>query len=92
MGYGFPNQRLAQNLPCGLFQDLLLFFNSSDTTQTARVYVTGASTPQLALLTLGVLTDSHLLHEHNFAQQTLRNWKLSFSQPNGGNLVAVQYE
>ncbi|KAJ6633028.1 Multiple inositol polyphosphate phosphatase 1, partial [Pseudolycoriella hygida] len=92
-GYGVRNQRLIQNLNCGLMQDLLNHVqtnNSADT--TVRVFGTHSQVVHALMVTLGVFRDDVSLNQHNFAQQTSRNWKTSIMTPSGANLVVVRYD
>jgi len=92
-GYGVRNQRLIENLNCGLMQDLLNHLQSDDDTdQTVRVFVTYSQMLQALMVTLGAFRDVPNLHQHNFAQQTSRHWQTSLMTPNAANFVVVRYD
>lgn len=92
-GYGVRNQRLIENLSCGLMQDLLAHIQSDDDTdQMARIFVTQVEEVQLMLVAFGVFRDTWPLHEHNYAQQAGRHWLTSLIAPNAANLVVVRHE
>lgn len=92
-GYGVPNQRLIENLNCGLVQDMLTTMQSNDPTdQTVKIFSSFSQIVQAFLVTLGAFRDEDPLHQHNYAQQSFRNWKSSFLTPNAANLVIVRYE
>lgn len=90
-GYGEPNQRLLENLSCGLMQDLIDHMQS-ESQQTSRIYMGEWEPIQLMLLLLGSFRDVWPLHEHNFAQQTDRNFLISLIAPFGANLAVVRHE
>jgi len=91
-GYGSPNRNLMENLPCGVIQDMLLFINSTDSVETSRVFVGGVALIGMVLVSLDAYRDNQPLHEHNFAQQFLRNWRSSLISSYGVNIVAVRYD
>jgi hypothetical protein len=92
-GYGVRNQRLIENLMCGLVQDMLLLIQSNDSSdQTVKIYGTDGQMLQAFLVTLGAARDDLHLHQHNFAQQSFRHWKTSFITSNAANLAVVRYE
>jgi len=92
-GYGFRNERLVENLNCGLLQDLLsLLTSDDDNDRPARIYLTELEPIQLMLVALGTFRDLWPMHQHNFAQQTDRHWLTSLITPLGSNLVAVRYD
>lgn len=92
-GYGVRNQRLIQNLNCGLMQDLLLHMQSNSANdQLVRIFGTDSQMVQAFLVTLGVLKDENHLHQHNFAQQSYRHWKTSLITPNAANLAVIRYK
>lgn len=92
-GYGVQNERLVQNLNCGLLQDLLsLLTSGDDIDRPVRVYITEMNPIQLMLVALGTLRDLWPMHQFNFAQQTDRHWRASLITPLGSNLAVVHYE
>ena len=92
-GYGVRNQRLIENLNCGLMQDLLTHIqDDSADSQVSKVYVTQSQIVQAFLVILGAMRDEHHLHQHNFAQQSFRHWKTTFLTPNAGNLAIIRFE
>ncbi|KAJ6644488.1 Multiple inositol polyphosphate phosphatase 1 [Pseudolycoriella hygida] len=92
-GYGVRNQRLIQNLNCGLMQDLLTHLQSNSSADTTvRVFVTYSQMVQALMVTLGAFRDDINLNQHNFAQQTARHWKTSIMTPNAANFVVVRYD
>lgn len=91
-GYGVRNQRLVENLNCGLMQDLLKHMQSDNTDQTARIYVTHSQMLLALLVTFGSFRDTSPITQHNFAQQTTRQWLTSLIIPNAGNIVVVRYK
>lgn len=91
-GYGVRNQRLIENLNCGLFQDLLLHIQGNpNEAPVAKIYVTHQHSIQSFLVTLGAMRDETRLHQYNFAQQSFRHWKTSFLTSNAGNIAVVSY-
>ncbi|XP_037051603.1 multiple inositol polyphosphate phosphatase 1-like [Bradysia coprophila] len=92
-GYGVRNQRLLQNMNCGLMQDLLRHMQSeNDSDAMARIFMSSASEIQAMLVILGSFRDFWPMHQHNFAQQTTRNWLMSLITPYSGNLAAVRFD
>lgn len=92
-GYGVRNQRLIENLMCGLVQDLLNHIQSNNSSdQTVKIYGTDGQMLQAFLVTLGAARDELHLHQHNFAQQSFRHWKTSFITTNAANIAVVRYE
>lgn len=92
-GYGVRNQRLLQNLNCGLMQDLLRHMQSENDTDTlARIFVSDVNKIHGMLVVLGSFRDVWPMHQHNFAQQTNRNWLLSLITPYSSNLAVVRFE
>lgn len=58
-GYGVRNQRLLENLNCGLLQDLLTLMQSDDDTdQLARIFVSYTQEVQAMLVALGAFRDT----------------------------------
>lgn len=90
-GYGVRNQRLLENLNCGVLQDLVNHMNSNDG-QLARVYMSYTQEVQLMLLLLGTFRDTWPLHQHNYAQQSARAWLTSLIAPFGSNLAVVRHD
>ncbi|KAG4075107.1 hypothetical protein HA402_013502 [Bradysia odoriphaga] len=94
-GYGhFPNyRRLYENLPCHLVQDMLHFLRSNELNdRRARILNGRFYTVLLTLNVLGAYEDQFPLNRHNFAQQTLRLWKLSQISPKAANLAVIRYD
>lgn len=92
-GYGVGNQRLIENLNCGLMQDLLMLIRTNELfDSTVRIFGSFSQILQSFLVTLGAVRDDNLLHQHNFAQQSSRQWKTSFITPNAANLAVIRYE
>lgn len=92
-GYGLPNRRLAENLNCELVQDLLQYLQSdSATEERVRIYGTHSSTLQLFLVSMGFFEDDFPMNRHNYAQQTLRQWRTGIATPKGANLAVIRYE
>lgn len=92
-GYGVRNQRLIENLNCGLMQDLLRLMQSNAATdQTVRIFGTDSQMVQSFLVTLGAFRDEIRLHQHNYAQQSFRLWRTSLITPNAANLAVIRYE
>lgn len=92
MGYESPNRRLMESLPCAAIQDMLLFINSTDSVETARVFVGGYALVGMIVVSLDAYRDNQALNEHNFAQQFNRNWRTSFISSNAVNIAVVRYE
>lgn len=90
-GYGVRNQRLMQSLVCGLMQDLLTHVQSDDS-RTSRIFMTYFQEMNGMLVTLGAFRDMWPLHQHNFAQQSARQWMSSLMSPFGSNLSVVRFE
>lgn len=92
-GYGVRNQRLLENLNCGVMQDLLRHMQSeNDADAIARIFVTDYEEVQAILVALGLFRDVWPMHRHNFAQQLQRNWLLSLIGPFGANVAVVRFE
>lgn len=92
-GYGLSNRRLAENLNCGLVQDLIRYLESNNSAdESARIYGAHASTLQLFVVSLGIFEDADHLTRHNFAQQTKRQWRSGIATPKGVNLAVIRYE
>lgn len=92
-GYGVRNQRLIENLNCGLVQDMLTMMQSNNVNdQTVRIYSSFSQIVQAFLVTLGAFRDEEPLNEFNFAIHSNRHWKTSFLTPNAAHLVVVRYE
>lgn len=92
-GYGFSNRRLAENLNCELVQDLLRYLQSTSATEPrVKVFGTHSSTLQLFLVSMGFFEDDFAMTRHNFAQQTLRQWRTGIATPKGANLAVIRYE
>lgn len=92
-GYGVRNQRLQENLNCGVMQDLLTHMQSNDDTdQMARIFITYAEQVQTMLVLLGSFRDTWPLHQYNYAQQASRHWRTSWIAEFGSNLAVVRYE
>jgi len=91
--YGVRNQRLLQNLMCGVVQDLLRHMQSENSDDTmARIFITGSNEVRAMLVALGAFRDVWPLHRHNYAQQLGRQWATSLIAPFSTNLVVVRYE
>lgn len=90
-GYGVRNQRLLENLSCGVIQDLLRHMQSENDTN-ARIFVTDYEEVQAILVTLGLFRDVWPMHRHNYAQQSQRNWKTSLFGPFAANLAVIRFE
>ncbi|KAG4069951.1 hypothetical protein HA402_015175 [Bradysia odoriphaga] len=90
-GYGVRNQRLLENLNCGVMQDLINHMQS-DSPQVARIYMSYTQEVQLLLVLLGSFRDTWPLHQHNYAQQSARNWLTSLIAPFGSNLAVVRHD
>lgn len=92
-GYGVRNQRLLENLNCGLMQDLLTHIQSEDDSdQMARIFVSYTQEIQLMLVAFGTFRDVWPIHQHNYAQQASRNWLTSLISPLAANLAIVRHE
>lgn len=92
-GYGLRNQRLLQNLNCGVLQDLLRHMQSDSVADgMARIFVGDWSSIHILLVALGSFRDTWPLHRHNFAQQLTRRWRESLITPFNANLAVIRYE
>lgn len=92
-GFGLSNRRLAENLNCGLVQDLIRYLESNnDADERARIYGTHSSTLQLFIVSMGIFEDENDLTRHNFAQQILRQWRSGIVTPKGANLAVIRFE
>jgi len=92
-GYGVRNQRLLENLNCGLMQDLLTLMQSDDDTdQLARIFVSYTQEVQGMLVALGVFRDAFPPHQHNYALQSSRQWATSILAVQASNLAVVRYD
>lgn len=95
-GYGFRNQRLLENMNCGVMQDLLNHIdNDDDDVQdetVARIFVSYTQEIQSMLVALGSFRDTWPIHQHNYAQQSARNWLTSLIAQHGSNLAVIRYE
>lgn len=92
-GYGVRNQRLVENLNCGVMQDLLNFIDSNNNNDAvARIFMTHRQLVQLMMVALGSFRDTWPLHRHNYAQQSGRNWLTSIMTPWGTNFAVIRYE
>ncbi|KAJ6644136.1 Multiple inositol polyphosphate phosphatase 1 [Pseudolycoriella hygida] len=92
-GYGVRNQRMLENLSCGLIQDLLNQMQSDNDGDTlARIFVSYSEEIQGMLVALGAFRDLWPIHQHNFAQQSGRHWLTSLISPFSANLAAVRYD
>lgn len=92
-GYGVPNQRLLENMNCGVMQDLLNHIDNDDDDETvARIFVTYTQEIQSMLVALGSFRDTWPIHQHNYAQQSSRNWLTSLIAQLGSNLSVIRYE
>lgn len=92
-GYGVRNQRLLENLNCGVIQDLLRHMQSENGSDSrARIFMTYADQIHSMLVALGTFTDVWPMHQHNFAQQTRRHWLSSLISPFSANLAVVRFE
>lgn len=92
-GYGVRNQRLLENLNCGVIQDLLRHMQSENDADTvARIFMSYTEEVQSLLVALGSFRDVWPIHQHNFAQQSGRNWLTSLIGPFGVNLSVVRFE
>lgn len=90
-GYGVRNQRMLENLKCGLMQDLLRFIQD-DSEETARIFITYTQEIQTMLVAFGTFRDLWPMHQHNFAQQSARNWLTSLITPLAANIVVLRFE
>lgn len=92
-GYGVRNQRLLENLNCGVLQDLLRHMQSENDADTmARIFMTYTEEIQSMLVALGSFRDVWPIHQHNFAQQTGRNWLTSLIASFSSNLAVVRFD
>lgn len=92
-GYGVRNQRLLENMHCGVMQDLLNFIDADNNDElVARIFVSHMREVQSMLVVLGAFRDTWLLHQHNYAQQSGRHWLPSLITPNAANLAVIHYE
>lgn len=92
-GYGVRNQRLIENLNCGLMQDLLRHIQSENNADTmARIFISEQDIIQTMMVALGSFRDTWPIHQHNFAQQTGRHWLTSIISPFSANLAVVRFE
>lgn len=92
-GYGVRNQRLLENLNCGLMQDLLNLIDSDDNNDAvARIFVSYTQEVQAMLVALGSFRDVWPIHQHNYAQQSGRHWLTSLIAPHASNLAVIRYE
>ncbi|KAG4073781.1 hypothetical protein HA402_001005 [Bradysia odoriphaga] len=91
-GYGFRNQRLLENLNCGMIQDILDLIDSDDNDNVARIFVSYAQEIQSMLVALGSFRDTWPMHQHNYAQQSGRNWLTSLITPHSSNLAVIRYD
>lgn len=91
--YGVRNQRLLQNLMCGVIQDLLRHMQSENNADTmARIFITDSNESRAMLVALGAFRDVWPMHRHNYAQQFGRRWSTSLITSFSANLVVVRYE
>lgn len=90
-GYGMPNQRMLENLSCGVLQDMVRHLQSNDTT-TARVFIAYFHEIQAMLVALGTFRDVWPLHQHNFAQQSARQHLSSLITPFSANVAVIRFE
>lgn len=92
-GYGVRNQRLLENLNCGVMQDLLNHVQSnSDSDTLARFFVSYTQEVQSILVALGSFRDTWPLHQHNFAQQSSRHWLTSIIGAFGSHFSVIRFE
>lgn len=92
-GYGVRNQRLLENLNCGVIQDLLRLVQSeTDADTMVRVFITHTQEFQKILVALGTFRDVWPIHRHNYAQQSHRNWLTSLITSFSSNLSVVRFE
>lgn len=92
-GYGVRNQRLLENLNCGVMQDLLNLIDSDNNDDVvARIFVSYTQEVQSMLVALGSFRDTWPLHQHNYAQQLGRNWLPSLISPHAANIAVIRYE
>lgn len=89
---GVGNQRLLENLNCGLVQDLLKHIDDDENNNSSRIFVSYAQEIMAMLVTLGSFRDTWPLHQHNYAQQQSRNWLASVIAPFAANFVVVRYK
>ncbi|XP_070502369.1 multiple inositol polyphosphate phosphatase 1-like [Chironomus tepperi] len=91
-GYGLNPVRLAENMGCGIMQDLLNFLTSTNPNEeTVKIFSTHQTSFQLFLVTLGVFRDAAPLTAANFAQQANRLWVTSRIAPMATNIAAIRY-
>lgn len=91
--YGVRNQRLLVNLYCGLLQDLLTLMQSDNVSdRTARIFMSYTQALQGLFVALDLFRDTWPPHQHNYAQQSSRNWLTSVMQAFGSNLAIIRYE
>jgi len=90
-GYGVRNQRLLENLNCGVMQDLLNHMQSNSE-QRARIFVSYTQEVQSMIVLLGSFRDVWPMHQHNYAQQSGRHWLTSLIASFGSNLSVVRYD
>lgn len=93
LGSGLPQHRhLKENLMCFTLQDMLRFINSTDENDhKVRMFV-GHASQFIYLLAFGAYDHDPPLTRHNFAQQTERAWKTSYSFGMSTNLAIIKYE
>lgn len=92
-GYGVRNQRLLENLNCGLWQDLLRHMQSENDSDTkVRIFVSYEEEVLAMLVALGSFRDVWPMHRHNYAQQSGRHFLPSVISPFGANLAVVRFE
>lgn len=86
-------RRLFENLVCFNMQDLIRFLHSNDANdQKAKIYSGLVSLLPMILLNLGAFDADEPLTQHNFAQQTQREWKTGLIVPMAANLAVIRYE
>jgi len=90
--YGVWNLRMLENLNCGVMQDLLNTIDSDDSDPLARIFVAYTQGVQSMFVLLGLFRDTWPMHQHNYAQQSGRQWLTSLYAPQGSNLVAIRYD
>lgn len=92
-GYGVSNQRLIENLNCGLMQDMLTLMQSNNLNdQTVRIYSSFSQIVQAFLVTLGAFRDENPINEFNFGTSFNRLWRTSLLTPNAAHLAVVRFE
>lgn len=90
-GYGVPNRRLVENIPCELLQNLFRFLQSNDQNdETARIFLTHSSVLQILTVPLRIFEDDLPLSRHSVSRE--RVWKTSWISPKAANLAVVRYE